>query len=343
MKALIRYSTAPQTLRIQDIPMPEIEEGQVLLKVQFTGICGRDLEHFNQELPAKKVPYLPGHEFSATVEKVSPQMQERFKVGDRVTCETVVSVCEKCLPCQKGHYNLCKSRKNIGGSMVGAFAPYIAVSGKFVHKIPDHLSYQEAAMMEPCAVSYNAVMVNSQITANDFVVIFGAGTIGILCAQMSKLQGARVCMVGLPEDKARLEKAKSLGVDEIVFAGPQAVEEINKLSPQGAQVVIDTVGGVDATMNQALEIVTPGGQITKVGWFMKTQNIKWDELIRRNIRLQGSFSHNYEIWEKVIELVSTGAINVKDMISNVFPIEQWDSAFEQLKDKQAIKILLTPQ
>ena len=188
MKALVRYSHLPKKLKIKDIPFPDIknEKNQAIVEVKYAGICGRDLEHYKSKISEKKIPTVLGHEFSGIVKKMNTN-KSNIKIGDRVTCETVKSVCNKCASCKSGFYNLCKKRKNIGGSTTGAFASHIKVPTKYMHKLPNNVSLDTAALIEPLAVCYNALINNSNIKKNSTILIFGAGTIGLLCLKLANM------------------------------------------------------------------------------------------------------------------------------------------------------------
>lgn len=342
MKALVRYDTRPGTMEFREVPTPTLDDTHVILRVEAVGICGRDLEHFHEELNPKKVPFIPGHEFSGTIVEL-PAHVTHLKVGDRVTAETVDTVCGECEVCMKGSYNLCKKRKNISGGMNGAFTSFVKVPLAYVHHLPDNVSFEEAAMVEPTCVSYNATLVNSDPKEGELTVIIGAGSIGLLCLQMAKMRGAQVALIGLPADAGRMKIGAELGADYLIDATQNPVQRVLELTNQnGAPLVIDTVGGAAETIDQALEMVRPGGQITKVGWFMKTTNTSLDTLVRKNVRLQGSFSHTHSMWEACIELISDGKINVKKMISNVLPLDEWRTGFDLCEKREAIKVVLKP-
>lgn len=343
MKALVRFDPKPETLAFQDVPMPVADATHAVLRVEAVGICGRDLEHFREELDAKKVPFIPGHEFSGTIVELPPE-EKNFKVGDRVTAETVDTVCGECETCLAGHYNLCKKRKNIGGGMNGAYAPFIKVPLAYIHPLPDTVSFEEGAMVEPACVCYNATLVNSDPKGGELVVIIGVGTVGLLCLQMAKLRDAKVALIGLPQDAARMKIGQELGADYVIDATADPVGKVLELTNQnGAPLVIDTVGGSAKTIDQALEMVRPGGRITKVGWFMKTTNTSLDTLVRKNVRLQGSFSHTASMWEECIDLIASGKINVKKMISKVLPLSEWRQGFELGFNREAVKVILIPE
>ena len=343
MKALVRYSHLPHKMKVKDILTPNIKDSKkhAIIDVKFAGICGRDLEHYDAKLKRSKVPYVLGHEFSGTINQIPGISKKKFKIGDRVVCETVDSVCNKCFFCANGYYNLCKKRKNIGGTMNGAFAPKIKVPIKYIHKIPKEISFEEGALIEPMSVCYNAMIKNSNIKKGDLIVIIGAGTMGLLCLKFAIYKKAKVIIVGHKTDKLQLNIAKKNGCFMIFTSNENYVEKIDKLTNQkGVSLVVDTVGGVVETINNALEMVSPRGQITKIGWFMNKPGVNLDILIRKNIKLQGSFSHNYEIWEKCIFLLKNKSIKLKDLISKKMNINDWYKSFELLKKRKAVKILL---
>ena len=344
MKALVRYSHLPKKLMVKDIAFPNIqnEKDQAIVKVSYAGICGRDLEHYNSQISKKKVPSVLGHEFSGIIEKINSNKQ-KIKIGDRVTCETVKSVCDKCSLCKSGYYNLCKRRKNIGGSDTGAFASHIKVPVKYIHKLPKNVSLEEAALIEPLAVCYNALISNSDIKKDSTILIFGAGTIGLLCLKLAKFKKCKIFLVCTAKDKIQKDIAKKNGVKNIYNNNTNYIEKVFKnTNQQGVDLVVDTVGGIDKTFEDAINIVKPGGQITKIGWFMKKNvNANFDNIVRKNLKIQGSFSHNFKIWEKCIKLLSKKNIYIKDMISKKYEISNWKYAFNLLASRKAVKILMS--
>ena len=165
MKALVRYSHLAKKLKILNIEKPSLKKNSkshAIINVKYSGICGRDIEHFKSEISKKKIPSVLGHEFSGLVEQVNKN-KFGIKINDRVVCETVESVCNKCSLCKNNLYNLCKKRKNIGGGLSGSFASHIKVPIKYIHKLPRSVSLDEAALVEPLSVCYNALIQNSKI------------------------------------------------------------------------------------------------------------------------------------------------------------------------------------
>ncbi len=344
MKALVRYSHLPKKLKVKEIPMPNIKnsKNEAIIEVKYAGICGRDLEHYRTKISKKKIPSVLGHEFSGIVKSIKKN-KLKIQKGDRVTCETVKSVCKKCNSCKNGFYNLCKKRKNIGGSDCGAFASHIKVPTEFIHKLPSNVTLEEAALIEPLAVCYNALVSNSDIKKNSSVLIFGAGTIGLLSLKIANYKKAKVFLVCTPEDKMQKSIAIKNNVKNIYFNNTDYVKKIlKKTNEKGVDLVIDTVGGVDKTFHDAIDLAKPGGQITKIGWFMKKDvKANFDDIVRKNLKIQGSFSHNFKIWENCIKLLSRKKIFIKDLISLKCDISEWKNAFNLLSNRKAIKILMS--
>ena len=345
MKALVRYSVEKGKLRIQDVPKPILTDNKhAIIKVSTASICGRDIEHFNTHLNQDKVPYILGHEFSGEIHELPDNHSSDFNISDRVVCETVLSVCEVCPACLNGFYNLCKLRKNIGGTMNGAFSNYVKVPIKYIHSIPDNISYDEAALIEPMCVCYNALIVNSDIQENEKVVIIGAGTIALFCLMLAKYKRANVIMIAHKKDILGKKLAKKFGAIHVFDSDDNVVNKVlNLTNGFGVPLVIDAVGGVEETFSNSLECVSPGGQITKIGWFINNPvKTNLDLIIRKNIRLQGSFSHNNKIWEQCIRLIAKGHLKLDNIVSKQLPLDQWQIAFDELVSRNSIKIQLKP-
>ncbi len=338
MKALQRYQAEPKKLKIFEVPKPKVQKGFCIIKVVSSGICGRDIEHHNTRLPISKIPFTPGHEFSGIIDEI--EKNNKFKVGDRVVSETVYSVCNKCKSCKKNIYNLCPKRKNIGGSVNGSFADFVKVPISSLHLIPKSISHDEAALIEPTCVAYNAVFMNSKINSNYKILILGIGTIGLLTAQMCKLKSQNIHLLCLKSEFNKIKIAKSLGFKKLLFFEDLDNSDYIKYNNY-FDVVFDTVGGVSNTFNCALSYVIPNGQIIKLGWFMgKNKELNLDAIIRKSISVKGSFSHNFKIWEKCIKLVKNKKINLRKIIGRVDDLKNWKNSFNDVINKKYVKIIL---
>jgi alcohol dehydrogenase/L-iditol 2-dehydrogenase len=259
-------------------------------------------------------------------------------VGDRVVSETAAVIDPQNPMSKNGLYNLDPTRKGFGYGVNGAMTRFVRVPARCLHRVPNGLSFEEACLTEPCSVAYNAVAVNSHIKPGDRVIVIGPGTIGILCAAVAKICGGDVAILGLEKDRGRLEIARSYGVTPIIN---DASEWARKTDGLGADLIIDAAG-ISATLKIAMDLVRPNGQITKVGWGPTPCNFSIDPLVQKNVRLQGSFSHNWPIWEKVIGLLASGILDVKPIIGGVWPITEWHEAFEKMHSGEVVKSVLKP-
>jgi alcohol dehydrogenase/L-iditol 2-dehydrogenase len=215
---------------------------------------------------------------------------------------------------------------------------FVKVPARCLHAVPENLPFEQACLTEPCSVAYSAVVMNSKIKPGDRVIVLGPGTIGILCAAMARLCGAEVAIVGLEADRERLNIAKQYGCEGIVG---DASAWANKQDGLGADCIIDAAGA-SATLKIALQLVRPNGHITKVGWGPQPLNFSLDPLVQKNVTLQGSFSHNWPIWEKVLSLLASGALDVKPIIGGVWELKDWHEAFDQMHSGKVVKSVLKP-
>jgi L-iditol 2-dehydrogenase len=343
MSAVVHYALEPGAVELREIAVPEIADDQVLLQVGAVSVCGSDVHQArNTHSWPVNVPVVLGHEFGGTAAKVGRAVRG-VREGDRVVSETAAQICGECLLCRTGRYNLCPSRKGFGYGIDGAMAQWVKVPGRCLHHIPDTLPFDLACLSEPHAVAYNAMCVNSTIRPGDAVVVLGPGPIGLLCARMAALAGADPLIVaGLSADAARLEAARDLGATHTVDIQTENIDEIVRgQAPLGADLVCDASGS-SRTLELALRLARPDGQVVKVGWSPQTVATDINPLVQRNVRLQGSFSHNFPIWEKVIHLLDRRLTRPETIIGLRAPLEGWRDAFDAMHDGRVIKSVLMP-
>jgi len=336
--AVVNYAEEKHSVEIREIPIPEIGEEDILLEVENVGVCGSDLHQWTSDHSwPVNYPVVLGHEFGGKIVSLGSKVTG-WKVGDRVVSETAAVIDSQNPMSKVGLYNLDPTRKGFGYGVNGAMTRFVRVPARCLHMVPENLSFEEACLTEPCCVAYNAVVGNSSVKPGDRVIVIGPGTIGILCAAVAKLCGAEVAVIGLELDRGRLEIAKKYGCDAIIG---NAEKWAKKRDGLGADLIIDAAG-VSETLQIAMQLVRPNGQITKVGWGPKPCNFSLDPIIQKNVRLQGSFSHNWPIWERVITLLASGALDVKPIIGGVWPITEWKEAFEKMHKGLIVKAVLKP-
>ncbi len=336
--AVVNYAPEKGSVEIREISKPEIGDEDILLEVANVGVCGSDLHQWTSDHSwPVNYPVVLGHEFGGHIAELGKSVKG-WKEGDRVVSETAAVISPENPMTKRGLYNLDPTRKGFGYGVDGAMTRFVKVPARLLHRVPTNLPFEEACLTEPCCVAYSAVVENCRVCPGDRVIVLGPGTIGILCAAMAVLCGAEVAVVGLPADKGRIAIAESYGCTGILG---DATEWAMSRDGLGADVVIDAAGA-SATLKLALQLVRPNGQISKVGWGPQPLNFSLDPLVQKNVTLQGSFSHNWPIWERVIALLASGKMNVKPIIGGVWGVNDWKEAFEKMHKGEVVKSVLRP-
>jgi L-iditol 2-dehydrogenase len=341
--AVVQYALEPMAVELREIPVPEIGDSDVLLQVGAVSVCGSDVHQANNthSWPVN-IPVVLGHEFGGTVAALGRDVRG-VKEGDRVVSETAAVICGTCLMCRTGRYNLCPTRKGFGYGVNGAMAAFVKVPARCLHAIPDSLPFEIACLTEPHSVAYQAMCVNSLIRPGDVVVVLGPGPIGLLCARMAALSGAHpLIVVGLTADAARLRTARELGATHTVDVQKESLDEVLRaIDPLGADLVCDA-SGASRPLDIALKLVKPDGQVTKVGWSPDNVPVDMNPLVQKNVRLQGSFSHNYPVWERVIHLLDAGLTRPDLIVGLKSGLDGWRRAFDAMHHGEVIKSVLLP-
>ena len=336
--AVVNYAPEKGCVELREVDMPEIGDEDVLLEVANVGVCGSDLHQWTADHSwPVNYPVVLGHEFGGHIAETGKRVTA-WKAGDRVVSETAAIIDLNNPMSRRGLYNLDPTRKGFGYGVNGAMTRYVKVPARCLHAVPQELSFEQACLTEPCCVAFNAVVENARIKPGDRIVVLGPGTIGILCAAVARLCGADVAVVGLEPDLHRLKIAEQYGCDIIIGDATQWAKQRDGL---GADGVIDAAGS-SITLKIALELVRPNGFISKVGWGPQPLNFSLDMMVQKNITLQGSFSHNWPIWERVIALLASGKLDVRPIIGGVWPVTEWHEAFEKMHKGEVVKSVLKP-
>jgi alcohol dehydrogenase/L-iditol 2-dehydrogenase len=336
--AVVNYAASSGSVDLREVPVPDIGEDDVLLEVANVGVCGSDLHQWtgDQSWPVN-YPVVLGHEFGGHVVRRGARVTS-WKEGDRAVSETAAVIDATSPLTRVGRYNLDPLRRGFGYGVDGAMTRFVRVPARCLHRVPDSLPFDRACLVEPCAVAYNAVVENTRLRPADRVVVLGPGTIGILCAALARLSGADVAIVGLESDAKRLDIARQYGCTTIVG---DAADWARQRDGLGADVVVDAAG-VTETLALALDLVRPAGWITKVGWGRDPVGVSLDPIVQKNVTLQGSFSHHWAIWERVLGLLACGRLDVGPIVGGIWPITRWREAFEAMHGRSIVKSVLTP-
>ena len=317
---------------IKEIPVPEIGKKEVLVSLEYVGICGSDVHYFhNGCCGSYKVDlsedYMLGHECAGTIVKVGEEV-ERLKVGDRVALEPGIT-CGECEQCKSGHYNLCPDVVFLATPPVqGCNEEYIAFPENMCFKLPDNVSTKEGALIEPLSVGFYASE-QGGVKTGDTVVILGSGCIGLVTLLACKAHGAgKIIVADLVE--ARLQKAIELGATEVINSGKEdALKKIEELTNgRGADVVFETAGS-PVTIAQTQFIVRRGGTITLVGISAKEEiTYNFAQIMDKEATIKSVFRYR-NIYPKAIAAVSSGAINVKGIVTHEFDLEHIQDAYDE--------------
>lgn len=345
MKALVKYGQRPDMFELRDLPEPQVRPGNVIVQVKAVGICGWDVELWKHRMAFPvTVPITPGHEFSGVITEIGQGVQG-WQVGDRVTAETSQEVCGRCYFCRTGDYQLCPHRKGFGSGVHGAFTKYVLVRQEILHRLPERLTFEQAAITEPLAVAHHALVNRVRVMPGDTVMVIGPGPVGLTCLQMAKVVGTyRTILLGTNVDKERIAVATEHGWADHIILVEQSdpLEETMRITDgAGADVVADCAGN-NLALSTALKCVRRGGQIIKIGWGPKPFNESLDILLRKSVSLVGTFAYNWPDWQAVLALMDAQKLETQPLISGTLPLDQWRQAFERVDARQAIKMILIP-
>ncbi len=334
--------TEPGKIEFREVPVPEIGAGQVLVKIMEIGVCGSDIHVYHGEHPFTSYPVTQGHEVSGVIEKLGDGV-EGLKVGQKVTIQPQV-VCGECWPCRNGKYNLCESLKVMGFQTTGVASEFFAVDAEKITPLPEEMSLEEGAMIEPLAVAVHAVRRAGDVTGKDICVL-GAGPIGILVAQAAKGLGAGRVMV-TDVSGLRLEKAKECGADMVVNTRERDFGEafVEFFGPDKADVIYDCAGN-DVTMGQAIKYARKGSTIILVAVFAKMASVDLAVLNDHELDLNTSMMYRSEDYEKAIELVQEGKVRLMPLLSKRFPFREYLEAYKYIDENResTMKVLIDVQ
>ena len=332
-------------MEYSDFLDPVVGDDDVLIRIKACGICGSDVHGFTGKTGRRIPPLIMGHEAAGIVEEVGKNVNG-FEKSDRVCFDSTV-YCNKCQSCRKGLYNRCEKRRVLGVSTPefrrhGAFAEYVAVPWWIVSKIPDNMSFTQAALLEPASIGTHAGN-RAPISTNDTVVVIGAGTIGLFILQAARLRGAAKVIVA-DINEFRLVLAQKLGADKAINPLKSDIREtiFKETKNRGADVTFEAVGYAQ-TFLDGVSITKTGGHLVAVGNLEKTAEFNLQELVARELTFTGSYASSGE-FRDCIELVASGKINVEPLISDVLPLEDGPGAFERLlkAEENLLKIVLEP-
>jgi len=340
MKGVAKLAPGDGNVGLLEVPMPTIRPGHVLIEVKATGVCGTDIHIYHGEY-ASNPPVIMGHEVAGLVAEVGEGVAN-CQPGDRVTCETYFSVCNECDFCRAGLPNLCPQRKSIGSGVHGGFTQYVLVPAHNIHHLPANVDLIAGALSEPLTCCVHALE-RTHVEPGETVIVSGPGAIGLLMAQVVKAAGAKVIVLGTQVDAARLSLAQTLGADMALNVEEATTQQTlaDITAGVGADVVFECAG-VGASAQSCLNLVRRRGRYGQVGLFGKPITWNLDLVCYKELEVHGSFAHLPSAWRKALNLMASGQVQTRPLVSAILPITEWQAAFAAFERHEGLKLVLTP-
>lgn len=339
---LQQVMTAPGVIEFRETPRPIAAEGQVLVRIMRIGICGSDIHVYHGKHPFTRYPVTQGHEVSGRIEAVGSGV-EGLLVGQKVTIEPQVC-CGHCYPCTHGKYNLCEELKVMGFQTTGTASEYFTVDAAKVTPLPETMSYDEGAMIEPLAVTVHAAKRFPELKGAR-VAILGCGPIGILLMQSCKALGAASVLV-TDVSEYRLSVARSVGADYAVNTGETDMEQAlrDAFGSDKADVIYDCAGS-DITMGQAIRCARKGSTIVLVAVFSKLASVDLAVLNDHELELNTSMMYRHEDYVDAIRLVSEGKVQLRPLMSRHFAFRDYLKAYQYIDENRemTMKVIIDVQ
>jgi len=348
MKAVVKYKDGKNGWEIRDIEKEKPYDLDVEIKVEYIGICGSEL-HLYHDNHYYKPPAFIGHEFAGVISAVGKDVKD-WKIGDRVVTENHITACRKCSYCRSEAMQLCPERKPIGyvdnKHYTGAWTEYVNRPEWLLHRIPDKVTLEEAALTEPITIGVHSLCDKVNVTPNDVVLIQGCGTIGLLAGMVAKALGAyKVIITGTEGDeKNRLAVARKIGFDSVININKEVLEDKIKSLTNGAGVdIVVEASGSEMAINSAIELTKKKGTILAIGEAPKSLiSVAWNKAVFKAISILFSFGSYYNSWEIALKLLETKKIDVNPLISHKLPLAKWEEGFRLLEAREGLKVLLKP-
>jgi len=332
MQALRKVTPGEGHVELGEVPMPDIGPDDVLMKVYAAGVCGSDLL-IQEDRHFYRAPVTLGHEFSGVAYRVGKNVT-RVREGDKFVAD---------IECGGGDW--------LGVTIDGAYAPFMRVPEHVIYRVPDHVSLDHACLAEPIVATTHLMQERAQVKVGDDVVIVGPGPMGIVAVQYARLCGARrVILIGLKSDELRLQIGRQMGADATLYSEEQPEKAVIEITQgKGAEFVLECSAsqeGVQHAIDCARKAYEgPGGKgvVVFISLWGRQVSVNLDQVSLGQLDIRGSWSWNgKETWEKALDLLDRGALHLDPMITNHYELEQWQTAFANLRSKQDVKAFVHP-
>ena len=344
MRALVKTEKGVGNIELREVEAPRPKDDEVLIQIAACGICGTDVHVKHDHFPYWP-PVILGHEFTGTVLEAGKECKV-IKAGDRIVAEPHTRACGQCYLCRTGNIQICAEKRSPGWGIDGGMAEFICYPEKLLHRIPDHMTWDQAAVVEPVANIVTDLLERTRVEAGDFVVVQGPGPIGLIAAMAARAVGAReVVLIGTPGDLAtRFKKAEELGFTQLInVAETDPVKKIMELTGgRGADVVVECSGSPRA-IPLIPELLRKQGRVCIIGLTGgKKVEVEWDKFAFKALTVVFNMSTYYTSWDKSIELIASGRIQAEKLVTHKMKLEEWEKAFEAVENLEALKAVLVP-
>lgn len=344
MKAVVKFKDGKDGWEVRDIEKPIPKDNEVQIMVKAAGICGSEL-HLYHDNHTYTPPVVVGHEFCGEIVGIGKNVT-KWKIGDRVVSENNKSVCGICEFCRTGRPILCKDRKAVGYKVDGGWTSYFCTPEHLPIKIPDNVTFEEAAMTEPVSVATQALIVKKTVKIGDVVLVQGCGTIGLINAMVAKAIGAKTVIItgtNVDED-IRLPIARKLNIDRVVNIEAENLKTIiDEITENNGVDVIVEASGSDKAIYGMPELIKRTGNIVAIGETAKAEVLfPWTAAVFKACSIHFSFGAGYEAWKHALDLINEKKINLLPLITHTIELEKFREGFELLDSKEALKVILKP-
>jgi threonine dehydrogenase-like Zn-dependent dehydrogenase len=351
MKALVKYAHGRGNVELRDVPVPAIGEDDVLLEVKAAGICGSDIGFFDGlSSEGLHPPVVLGHEFAGVVAHVGARVTA-WKPGDRVASDNTGHVCGVCYACSTGDYLMCPERLGLGYGMDGGFTRYVRIDGKLLGRVPNTLfripagvPFEHAAILDPAANAYRAVVQEGGLLPGEAVAVFGVGALGLFSIQIARIAGAsEIIAIGLAADAQRFKVAQELGADHCCAADRDDVAaRVREITGrEGVALVIDAAGP-STVLAQSFSILRNGGKIIRIGYDPEPPRFSLNPMIEKGTWVKGHFGYDWVGWRNCIRLLDKGTLRMEPLITHTLALSDWEKGYGLTRSKEAVKVILVP-
>lgn len=339
MLAVVKERAGPG-FALRELPVPEPPAGWVRVRVRAVGICGTDIPIF-EGIRAVPYPLIPGHEFAGEIDALGERVTG-WRRGDRVAVGLVIG-CGTCAACHRGEENLCERITEIGIHINGAFAEHVVAPASTLHRLPDHLTFADGASVDPLASSYRGIR-RLNLQPCDDVVIFGLGPIGLYALQAVRAHGVRRVIAVTPRRGLRAEIACRIGADALVESETcdDLVGAVRAANAGALPSVVIEATGKPEVFKDVYRVAAPGGRVLLLGIFHAQAAFDPAQIIRKELRVEGSFCYNWEDFDVSLDLIARGLVRTAPVITHTLPLARMAEALDLIHRREAVKVILEP-